>query len=222
MIQKLFIVILILISGTSANAQMFHFGLEAGYANNQVKTESLHSESKNGFMIGGVANYQTKKSFVFESGISFIQKGAKLAGNIYSKENISINEIDAKKMSYININLLIGYKINITNQLSITPKIGGYIGTGVGGYAFVSGKDEERGGYFMSRVNNPFTSSFIQNDDYCLFDNIDSGLQLGIDFQYNKFQLRTSYLLGLNEIQALYDEKLSNRTFNISLAYFIK
>lgn len=110
MIQKLLILFLVLTNGTSINAQMFHFGLEAGYTNNQIKAENLVSESKNGFKIGAIVYYQTKNSILLESGISFFQKGGKLLGNIYTHEKITMNEIEAKKMNYLTIPLQLGYK----------------------------------------------------------------------------------------------------------------
>ena len=65
----------------SSMAQKWNFGVEAGYVNNTLAVEEYESTARNGFKFGVNAEYTLSNNVSFESGLSYIRKGATTSGD---------------------------------------------------------------------------------------------------------------------------------------------
>ena len=101
----------------SSMAQKWNFGVEAGYVNNTLAVEEYESTARNGFKFGVNAEYTLSNNVSFESGLSYIRKGATTSGdNMWSSR---ISSIKFAEMNYLQIPLMAGYKFDLGKHFSI-------------------------------------------------------------------------------------------------------
>ncbi len=118
----------------SVFAQKWNFGVEAGYVNNTLAVEKYEATARNGFKFGANAEYTLSNQISFESGLAYIRKGANLF--IGYRDFIKIESIKFSEMDYIQIPLMVGYKLKLGNGFSLKPEAGGYFSLGIGGNSF--------------------------------------------------------------------------------------
>ena len=71
----------ILIIPLCINAQTWNFGIEAGYVNSTLSVCDNSATSKGGFKFGANAEFMLRNNISFESGLSYIRKGATVTGH---------------------------------------------------------------------------------------------------------------------------------------------
>lgn len=165
--------------GRAIAANEIYYGLRLGVAFARVSSDSelLDGGSMQaGLNVGAVAGFQLgyHSPVFFETGLSYIEKGGK--GRFEgSKFTYSLN--------YLELPLLLKYRIDMDGMFSIQPFLGGYLALGVGGKIKDFG---HRAAY----------SSF--DDD--AFKRFDGGIRVGCGVQYNLLYGEIGYDFGLANI----------------------
>ncbi|MDE6304283.1 MAG: PorT family protein, partial [Paramuribaculum sp.] len=200
-----------------ANAQKWNFGIEAGYVNNTLAVDEYKSTARNGFKIGADAEYTLKNHLSFESGLSYIRKGATVSGNNMLSSRIS--SIKFSEMNYLQIPLMIGYKVETGSGFSFKPQIGGYFAAGINGDSFVTGTDNFNQPY-EARVNTFSTTTSINGvAPFRPCHRADGGLSFALNLNYRHFSVKAQYDLGLTAATIYGSGK--QRTLSVSLAYWL-
>ncbi len=200
-----------------AKAQSWNFGIEAGYVNNTLAVDEYESSSRSGFKVGADAELTLANHLSFESGLAYIRKGATITGdNIHSAR---ISSIKFAEMNYLQIPLMIGYKFEAGNGLSIKPQAGGYFAVGINGDSFVTGLNNFNQPY-EARVNTfSATDSNFGAAPFRPTHRADAGLSFALNLNYRHVTLKAAYDLGL--VTSTVYGNGRQRTFSISLAYWI-
>lgn len=200
-----------------ANAQSWNFGVEAGYVSNTLAVDEYKSTSGNGFKVGADAELTLPNHLSFESGLAYIRKGATITGeNIHSARIISIKFAE---MNYLQLPLMIGYKFEAGNGLSIKPQAGGYFAVGINGDSFVTGINNFNQPY-EARVNTfSGTESNYGAVPFRPTHRADAGLSFALNLNYRHVTLKAEYDLGL-VTSTIYGNG-RQRTLSISLAYWV-
>lgn len=201
----------------SSMAQKWNFGVEAGYVNNTLAVEEYESTARNGFKFGVNAEYTLSNNVSFESGLSYIRKGATTSGdNMWSSR---ISSIKFAEMNYLQIPLMAGYKFDLGKHFSIKPEVGGYFAVGINGDSFVTGVDNYNQPY-VGRVNTfSHTESRQGVAPFRPCNRVDGGLAFALNLNYSHFTLKAEYDLGL--ATATYYGNGKQRTLSVSLAYWL-
>lgn len=200
-----------------ANAQTWNFGIEAGYVNNTLAVDEYKSTARNGFKIGADAEYTLRNHLSFESGLSYIRKGATVSGkNILSSR---ISSIKFSEMNYLQIPLMIGYKVETGSGFSFKPQIGGYFAVGINGDSFVTGVDNLNQPYEARVTTFSYTYSTNGVAPYRPCHRADGGLAFALNVNYRHFTIKAEYDLGLAAATIYGSGK--QRTLSVSLAYWL-
>ncbi len=127
----------------------------------------------------------------FESGLTYIRKGATTSGDNMLSQRIS--SIKFAEMNYLQIPLMIGYKANLGRGFSIKPEVGGYFAVGLNGDSFVTGIDNFDQPY-EARVNT-FSSTESRNcvAPFRPCNRSDGGLAFAFNVNYRHFTLKAEY-----------------------------
>ncbi len=202
---------------SSVFAQKWNFGIEAGYVNNTLAVEEYESTARNGFKFGANTEYTLGNHISFESGVAYFRKGADLL--IDYRNFIKIYSIQFSEMDYLQIPLMVGYKVEIGKGFSIKPEVGGYFSLGVGGNSFYTEYDNNNKP-FDTRVKT-FISSVLPNKypQYRGCNRADAGLSAALNINYRHFTLKAEYDLGL--ATTTYYGNGEQRTFSVSIGYWL-
>ena len=156
-----------------------YYGLRlgVGFATVNADDKKLDGGSlKAGLDVGAVIGVQLgyRSPLFFEAGLLYIEKGGK-------------GSLDGKKftysLDYMELPLVLKYRIDMDGMFSIQPFLGGYIALGVGG------KIKDFG-------NRAAYSSF--DDD--AFKRFDGGIRIGCGVQYDFLYAELGYDFGLANI----------------------
>lgn len=208
---------LMLMVPVCATAQKWNVGIEAGYLRNTLASKECEASARNGFKFGANVAHSLKNAITLESGLSYQRKGASISGENLS--NRKIISIKFAEMNYLQIPLMIGYKVNLAGGLSIRPEVGAYYAVGIGGHSFVSGWDafnqpyEVRVGTFGGEDTPAHRSS------YRPCNRNDGGLSFALNVNFRHFTLKAEYDLGLANVDFYGNGK--QRTFSISIGFWL-
>lgn len=217
--KKIFLHLLLLVCGLTANAQGFHYGVEAGInLSHPDMTYSTTTKTRVGAVVGvrGEYDFQSNTNGLYISAaLKWAQKGHKTESflghngvpNSYVKGKVTLN--------YLELPIHIGYKLALSNQVSLFGEAGPYIG-----YA-AWGKTK----YDVIGQNQTIEKKvFDKNDGFKRFD-AGVGIDLGVQL-YKHYQVRLGYERGLTQIENNKNipagspkSKYHNSNFNITLGY---
>jgi hypothetical protein len=156
-----------------------YYGLRLGGSFATVRSDDqyLHGGSmKAGLNVGAVAGFQLgyASPVYFETGVYYIEKGGE---GRYEGSKFTYG------LNYIEVPLLLKYRIDAARGFSIQPFAGGYLSGGVGGNI----KDFGHRQAF---------SSFGRDG----FKRFDGGLRLGLGMQFDLLYAEVGYDIGLSNI----------------------
>lgn len=199
------------------HAQVWNFGVEAGYVANTLAVEEYESAARNGFKFGVNAEYTLGDHISFESGLAYIRKGATTSGD--NMWNSRVSSIKFAEMNYLQIPLMAGYKFDLGKHFSIKPEVGGYFAVGINGDSFITGVDNYNQPY-EARVNTfSHTESREGVAPFRPCNRADGGVAFALNLNYRHFTLKAEYDLGL--ATATYYGNGKQRTLSVSLAYWL-
>ncbi len=106
----------------------FNFGVRAGLDFASTDMERATS-TRTGFHAGAIVDYNIVKSLSVESGVSYVRKGFK-------------SEFGKGDAGYIQVPLLLSYRLETPNKVHFHFNVGGYFACGVSGKVKYSPYDE--------------------------------------------------------------------------------
>jgi len=156
-----------------------YYGFRIGITGATVNSDDARLDGgsmKSGLNVGFVAGFQLTPStpLYFETGLSYTEKGGK---GKYQGSKFTYS------LDYLEVPLLMKYRVPLLPDVTIDPFLGGYLALGVGGKIKDYG---EREAY----------SSFSDNN----FNRFDGGLRVGIGAQFSLLYVELGYDHGLANI----------------------
>lgn len=220
--MKLFIAVLLCLSFMPAKAQ-WRLGAEVGIDLSSVNVITNHTQiGSNG---GITVDYTFKNNINLATGVYHTMKGANtICADSYGYEMLV-------RLGYVELPLMIGYRIPIVSNIYLTPAIGGYFAWGVNGTGeFEKNKAFDDPDEFMNMPewSNPFeahhyhtaTKPAVVN----AFDRFDGGLRFGLNADIGKVNLSFNYDLGLKDMWSGFSggnivHPLRNRNATLAIGY---
>lgn len=206
--QNAFLLLLLMIGCISLQAQV-NFGLKGGanYVNNVIVTDLFDngSDYRLSYHTGVFAKIPVNRKLSFTPELLFSDKGFRILEDVASPSS----EYSKLKLSYLNVPVLLGYKVFDKLSLKLGPEFG----------------------YLLSAISR-FDGESTNVEQ--IWDNeFDVGLALGISYSItDKIGLEIRYTHGLSSVATDVqftdilgnpiegeDVKLQNRTFQVSVAY---
>lgn len=217
---------LICVSVMKLSAQ-FRLGAEVGM--NTSSLAIISNFHRMGVTGGLSMDYLFKNGVMLQSGLLYSRKGA---SGLWDEYNYSSDLRQANfKLSYIEIPLMVGYRIPLKKDIYLVPAIGAYFAYGAGGYAEVDiiVSNENGNGRYPNEWNpfEDFQMKWLADTKINAFDRFDSGLRFGLSGEISRFVISFAYDLGLKKVWSGFDtasyktdtHKMKNRTANFSIGY---
>lgn len=197
--------------------------IRAGGSLSNMKMKYFDNKRKTGYQLGGFANYDFNNGLFLQSGISFVNKGAKINEDVLSypiivDQNTSSSELFNGKlkinygMQYLQMPLMAGYRIKTNNSLLFRFSAGPYIGYGVGGNTTLklNGTLGENNTPYLDKEKGKTFSDFA-------FRRFDWGMAIGVSAEFRRFLINLGYEHGLYKTIDRLDYRHRNAT--LSLGY---
>lgn len=174
------------------------YGVRIGMNVSNMSSTALMGKSKVGFHVAG--SYQRLLTetmpLYLETGLQITQKGCK----------INPNKVNAM---YLEIPVMINYKFNIMDVVTIYPSAGFY-------YAYAIGGSYKSNDY----MDNNYTEKLFGPDNY--LKRSDIGLRLCATVDWNQYSFGLGYEFGLLNIaqkEAFGSDNVKNGNFFITVGY---
>ncbi len=180
-------------SAVAQNYEKNIFGVRAGMNVANVSVYDLSPDSKIGFHVAGVYQRLLTSSvpLYLETGLSFSQKGCKIGPELGLSPEIG--NIKANAM-YLQIPVMVNYKFNIKDAVTLYPSAGFYYGLGIGGK--IKGEGYHRDSFGKTGV--------LKRSDF--------GMRVSATVEWKKFSLGIGYEFGFMNINKNFD--LNNVDFD--------
>lgn len=196
-------VVMVLMAG-SAFAQDYEkniFGVRAGLNVSNISMQGFSPKSRAGFHVAGVYQRLLMKSqpLYLETGLQISQKGCKV--DLFDTKT-SVNPL------YLEIPVMINYKFNIKDVVTLYPSAGFYYAIGVAGKS----KSEFEG--VEEKVDLFGSNGSLKRSDF--------GMRFSATAEWKRFSFSLGYefgFLNINNIKEEYDEdNVSMKTGNFFLS----
>ncbi|MGF6850346.1 hypothetical protein QFZ51_005581 [Chitinophaga sp. W3I9] len=230
-VQKLLIstcVILLSVLQVTAQHKPFTFGVNAGFnlsnAHETVNYIIGDKKSKPGFQVGFITDYNLSDAVYLRSGVSLTVKGTihesaeRWIGG--SNAPITYSKIITNQ-TYLQLPLLIGYKLPLTSSTRLFINAGPYIAYGIGGKEVTKNKTVHSSG----KTDYEKTSTDTFGDTRHPLSRTDFGISSGVGVEYKRFSLGVNYepgLINIGEIkeEGTYSERdYKNRNLSVTVGY---
>lgn len=205
-IKKIFLTAtsLVLVANVYSQGSKFSVGGKVGINLSNVDMEYLDTDAKVGYQLGVVVEYDLQKNYFLRSGLEINSKGFKsdipTVGDIngdglfddYGTVKSSWN------MVYLQLPLMLGYKVGVTDEFKINFVAGGYLSYGIGGKTtskfdgFISSPSGQHDHYKERYKDNTFSDDLLKR--------FDAGLIGGVGAEYRSFTFNLGYEYGLSDI----------------------
>lgn len=181
----------------------FSVGVKAGVNLSNFSAEDTDTKSRVGYQFGIVGEYQLPNSFFLQSGMNISSKGAKIDQNIdYDYNGDGYSDYGYMKIDYnavyLQLPILAGYKIDVTDNFGIKLFAGPYLAYGIGGKSTLKGKMTMGLPYGESETIEGKEKADTFSDE--LIKRFDMGLLGGVTAQYGKLSLSLGYEYGITDI----------------------
>lgn len=176
-----------------------YYGFRLGLGVAQVSSDSKLLDSndpRTGLTVGAVVGVGLTPSapLYFETGLMYNEKGGK---STYNGEKFTY------QLNYLELPLVLKYRIPVSRGITVDPLFGGYLSCGVGGKI----KDyNERAAY------GSFSDDY--NDNFRRFD---GGLRVGCGVSVSNFYAEAAYDLGLANVGKDNFDDTRTGSFNLSV-----
>ena len=182
------------------NLNNTYFGLRLGFGISTVNSDSKllnTNKTRTGLNVGVVVGTQlsSQAPVFFETGLYYTEKGGK---STYNSTDFSYS------LNYLELPLIVKYKIPIADKIAVEPFLGGYLACGVGGKI----KDFN---------NREAYNSFNSKNANAAFNRFDGGIRLGCGFSYDVMYVEAGYDIGLSNIGKDDFDNTRNGCFNLTL-----
>ena len=183
--MKRFIIAILVSLPILLNAQIpinsnWNVGVDFGTTYSTMTTKHLKSHGGVWGLTGGITgSYTFNFNLVTELGVRLTDKGTKRLTDFDPNLSSYLSTLKVDRLTYLEFPLMVGYQFKLSKLVSITPKVGGYLATGISG----KGEIESADGNFGMRVD-PFKDNHFQlgnGEKYTFlpFNKFDGGLLVG-------------------------------------------
>lgn len=183
--------------------KLFSLGVRAGMNLSDMSVEHSDTKARVGYQFGIVGEYKLPNDFFLQSSLNVSSKGTKVDLDIdYDFNGDGIPDKGSVKTTwnatYLELPVLVGYKVNVTEGFGLKFMAGPYIAYGIGGkitgtasvdmgipdggYELYSGKDKM----------DSFSDESLKHFDF--------GLLGGVAADYQKFTITLGYEYGLSNV----------------------
>lgn len=208
-----FLAFLLLVGTQSASAfsgsseeEGLSFGVRAAVAFTDFSgSASEGMDGVTGYGVGLFVEYTLPNNLYLLTGLDLIRKGAKGT----ETDDDEVYKLEANPL-YLQIPLHAGYKVGLTEDLTLGVHAGPYVAYGI------SGKWKYKETYNGQTEEEKWDFFGDEEEGGC--KKFDMGLGIGADLNYQNFRFGLSYDWGLKNISR-WDEKLKNRSFMVSVGY---
>lgn len=222
-VTKLLIVTLLSLCFFPAKAQ-WRLGAEVGIDLSSVNVITNHTQI--GSHGGLTVDYAFKNRINLSTGVFHTMKGA----NTICADDLGYEML--VRLGYLEVPVMIGYRIPIASNIHLTPSIGTYFSWGVNGY----GEFEKRTtsntpneSMNLTEWSNPFESHYYNTAESerklaYAFNRFDTGLRFGLNAEIGRVSMSFNYDLGLKSMwkgfmdAGLYHQ-LRNRNATLAIGY---
>ena len=222
-VTKLLIVTLLSLCFFPAKAQ-WRLGAEVGIDLSSVNVITNHTQI--GSHGGLTVDYAFKNRINLSTGVFHTMKGA---NTIYA-EDLGYEML--VRLGYLEVPVMIGYRIPIASNIHLTPSIGTYFSWGVNGYGeFEKSTTSNTPNESMNLTewSNPFESHYYNTAESerklaYAFNRFDTGLRFGLNAEIGRVSMSFNYDLGLKSMwkgfmdAGLYHQ-LRNRNATLAIGY---
>lgn len=222
-VTKLLIVTLLSLCFFPAKAQ-WHLGAEVGIDLSSVNVITNHTQI--GSHGGLTVDYAFKNRINLSTGVFHTMKGA----NTICADDLGYEML--VRLGYLEVPVMIGYRIPIASNIHLTPSIGTYFSWGVNGYGeFEKSTTSNTPNESMNLTewSNPFESHYYNTAESerklaYAFNRFDTGLRFGLNAEIGRVSMSFNYDLGLKSMwkgfmdAGLYHQ-LRNRNATLAIGY---
>ncbi|WP_302026093.1 outer membrane beta-barrel protein [Parabacteroides johnsonii] len=222
-VTKLLIVTLLSLCFFPAKAQ-WRLGAEVGIDLSSVNVITNHTQI--GSHGGLTVDYAFKNRINLSTGVFHTMKGA----NTICADDLGYEML--VRLGYLEVPVMIGYRIPIASNIHLTPSIGTYFSWGVNGYGeFEKSTTSNTPNESMNLTewSNPFESHYYNTAESerkltYAFNRFDTGLRFGLNAEIGRVSMSFNYDLGLKSMwkgfmdAGLYHQ-LRNRNATLAIGY---
>ncbi|WP_301703925.1 outer membrane beta-barrel protein [uncultured Parabacteroides sp.] len=222
-VTKLLIVTLLSLCFFPAKAQ-WRLGAEVGIDLSSVNVITNHTQI--GSHGGLTVDYAFKNRINLSTGVFHTMKGA----NTICADDLGYEML--VRLGYLEVPVMIGYRIPIASNIHLTPSIGTYFSWGVNGYGeFEKSTTSNTPNESMNLTewSNPFESHYYNTAESerklaYAFNRFDTGLRFGLNTEIGRVSMSFNYDLGLKSMwkgfmdAGLYHQ-LRNRNATLAIGY---
>lgn len=226
--MKKFCLLSLLLITSSLQAQIpiksgWNLGVDFGTSFNRMTTKDLSLDKGHwGITAGLTANYTFKNNIVCESGIRFTDKGSSELKGFDPQLKDFVTSLTLNKLNYIEIPFMVGYRVKLSDAVSVTPKAGAYYAIGLNNsWGSIENSDGSFGGRISPFEDNIFTLGDGTKQNFLPYERIDGGFLLGADINFKQVVCRITYGRSFSPIFNSYDSSNRHQTLNISLGYYL-
>lgn len=188
-----------------SQGKLLSLGVKAGVNLSNLSNEGPDMDARVGYQFGFVGEYQLKNNFFLHGSLNLTSKGAKYknekSGDI-NGDGYGFNDYYSIKTTwnatYLELPVMIGYKVGVTDGLAIKFMGGPYIAYGIGG------KISAKGYSNMENLDGSFTrsdeSGKIDTFSSETLKRFDAGLSGAVSLEYSKFTFTLGYQYGITDI----------------------
>ena len=186
----------------SASAQV-SFGIKGGFNLSNIKMSesglSISPKDLAGFHIGVIADIPLVSNLYLQPGLFASRKGFEYSlntfyngGYVYPSVNqeVNVSVSLAAKPLYLELPLLLSYRLPINTGLSLALEAGPYVAYGIGGDAVL--KASYDGQEVLNEKQDFFKDSQINR--------FDAGAQIGLGLYVGRFLFSAGYQIGLTNL----------------------
>lgn len=225
--KNLFLILLLLVS-VSLHAQIpiksgWNIGVDLGTAFNRMTTKDLSLKQGHwGLTAGLTVNYAFKKNLICESGIRFTDKGSDELKGFDPKWTHFVSSLTWNKLNYLEIPFMIGYRIKLSDAISVIPKVGAYYAIGLNNsWGIIENADKSFEGRVCPFEDNHFTLGDGTVQTFLPYERVDGGFLFGTDITFKQAVCRITYGRSFSPISNTYDSSNRHQTLSISLGYYL-
>ncbi|MFR9164957.1 MAG: porin family protein [Dysgonomonas sp.] len=194
---KLTLTAIALLSVSAVNAQLLSLSVKGGVnfsALNNGFTKKMDTELKTGFHAGLGVDISIPMLFDIQTGLNFTTKGTKFKNS----DDLKVNA------SYLEIPVMIAYKIPILPKIKFVPNIGPYFAYGIGGKTKLHVEDAPAG------KMDTFDKALKK---------FDWGIGGGIGIEVSKFTANLGCQFGLKDLNNRKGESMKTQNIQITVGY---
>lgn len=196
---------LFVVCSVYSQEKLFSLGVKAGINLSNLSIEGPDMDARLGYQFGVVGEYKLQNSFFLHGSLNISSKGAKykveeygdINGDGYGYEDY-ISMKTTWNATYLELPVMVGYKLSVTNDLAIKFMAGPYIACGIGGKISAKGYTDiqnKNGGY--TRYDESGKVDTFSDESLKRFD---AGLSGAVAFEYSRFIFTLGYQYGIADI----------------------